>query len=49
MIEKINHYCTTNEVNTVATNIHLALTKTDWSTDLALTTLISILEKKWNI
>lgn len=45
MTEKINHSCTTNEVSTVGTNILLALAKYDWTTDVALTTLISILEK----
>ncbi len=45
MSQKIYHYCNTNEVSTVATNILLALSKDDWSTDLALSTIIEMLSK----
>lgn len=35
MIEKIYHYCTTDEVSTLTTNMLLALAKRDWSEDVA--------------
>ena len=45
MGQKIYHYCNTNEVSTIATNILIALSKEDWSSDLALSTIIETLRK----
>ena len=46
MTEKIYHYCTTNEVSTIVTNLLIAFDKEDWSSDAALTSLLNILRKE---
>lgn len=46
MTEKIFHYCTTNEVSTIVTNLLLAFDGDDWSSDVVLTALLAFLKKE---
>lgn len=43
MTEKINHYCTANEVSSTVTNLLIAFAMGDWSSDAVLTTLLGSL------
>lgn len=40
MNQKIFHYCNTTEISTVATNLLIAFSKGDWSTDMALSAIL---------